>query len=237
MSKLLNVVASSKKFEIKCKSETEADVIIYDDIGKDSFWFDSFGVKDLDKELRELPDTVDLLNVRINSPGGSVFEGYAIYNRLRQHKARVVVYIDGIAASIASIIAMAGDEIIMGEASGIMIHKPWTCLCGDAKDMEETINLLDGLEEQMINVYKKVTGKDSTELRQMLAAETWLWGQDAVDEGFATRMSEDGETFAAAASLDKQWFAKKPDASKLKNIAKEKVNSFKEEVEGFLART
>ena len=156
MSKLLNVVASSKKFEIKCKSETEADVIIYDDIGKDSFWFDSFGVKDLDKELRELPDTVDLLNVRINSPGGSVFEGYAIYNRLRQHKARVVVYIDGIAASIASIIAMAGDEIIMGEASGIMIHKPWTCLCGDAKDMEETINLLDGLEEQMINVYKKV---------------------------------------------------------------------------------
>lgn len=232
MGKLIDLPAS--KFEIKCKSNTEAEIVIYDDIGKDGFFFDAFGVKDLDRELKkdEMKNVTDL-TVRINSGGGSVFEGYAIYNRLKQHRARVTVYIDGIAASIASIIAMAGDEIIMGDASGIMIHKPWAPIAGNSSEMADMIDLLDGLEEQMINVYRKKTKKDSTEIRQMLADETWLFGQDAVDAGFATRMDEEGELFAVAASADKKWFKKQP---QMPNMVQDKISSFKNEIEGFLAR-
>ena len=238
MADLLELPKSDTKVKINCKSETEAELVIYDDIGKDGWFFEAFGVKELDRELKkDNMKNVTSLSVRINSGGGSVFEGYAIYNRLKQHSAKVTVYVDGIAASIASIIAMAGDEIVMGEASGIMIHKPWAPIAGNSAEMANMIELLDGLEEQMINVYKRKTGRDSTEIRQMLADETWMFGQDAVDAGFATRMDTDDELLQVAASTNKTWFKKKPETPAIKNTSSDKITSFKKDIKDFLART
>lgn len=236
MDKFITLPKSEKVFKINCKSNTEAEIVIYDDIGKDGFFFDAFSAKDLDAELKkpEMKNVTDL-TVRINSGGGSVFEGYTIYNRLKRHRAKVTVYVDGMAASIASIIALAGDEVIMGEASALMIHKPWAPMQGNATEMNDMAELLDSLENQMVAVYKKRTGKDEVEIRQMLAEETWFFGQEAVDHGFATRMDEGGELMNVAASADKKWFKHKP-KMEAQNLVTNKINSFKDELENFLAR-
>jgi len=234
---LIKIAESRKPLQIKAKTETVAELTIYDDIGQDG-WFSAFGAKELDKALKELdtdnPNIKDL-HVRINSPGGSVFEGYVIYNRLKQYKATITVFIDGIAASIASVIAMAGDEVVMGEASQLMIHKPWSYTVGNAGEHEDTIELLDRLEEQLIQVYRKKTGKDSTELRQMLKNETWINQDEAVEMGFADRVASDDETIRVAASFNRDWITKQP-KNMNSTYVKNKISSFKDEVEGYLAR-
>lgn len=161
----------------------EAEVYVYGDIGG---WFDGVVAEDFAKEIAGLD--VETLNVRVNSPGGFVFDGVAIYNALVAHKAHVVMHIEGIAASIASVIAMAGDEIRIGEASTIMIHKPWSFAIGDAEDMRKEADVLDVLEGGIIDIYAARTGKPADELMTMVAAETWLRGQAAVDAGFADVM-------------------------------------------------
>lgn len=164
-------------------AEKEAEVYIYGDIGG---WFDGVVAEDFAKEIAALD--VETLNVRINSPGGTVFDGVAIYNALAAHKARVVVHVEGIAASIASVIAMAGDEIRIGEAATIMIHKPWSFAIGNADALRKEAEVLDTLEGGIIDIYAARTGEDRKALEGMIAAETWLRGQEAVDAGFADVM-------------------------------------------------
>jgi ATP-dependent Clp protease protease subunit len=159
------------------------EVYVYGDIGG---WFDGVVAEDFAKEIAALD--VETLNVRVNSPGGFVFDGVAIYNALVAHPAKVVMHIEGIAASIASVIAMAGDEIRIGEAATIMIHKPWSFAIGDAEDMRKEADVLDVLEGGIIDIYAARTGKPADELTTMVAAETWLRGQAAVDAGFADIM-------------------------------------------------
>ncbi len=219
--------------KIMNKSATESDIIIYAPIG-DDYWGDGSMVsaKNFSKELSAIPDTVNTINVRINSPGGDVFDGIAIYNRLKQHKAKKIVYIDVLAASIASIIALAGDEIKIGEGALYMIHLPWTFAMGDRTDLDNTINRLMDVEEQMLGIYAKRTKLDRSEIRSMLEEETWMDADQAISNKFVDSKVE--ETVAIAASaIDSKWIAKKPkmyfsqtDAiTEKKNALLEKVRS------------
>jgi ATP-dependent protease ClpP protease subunit len=228
-------------FSIKVKSEKEAEITIYSEIGE-SFWFDSFSAKDFDDKLKELPSTVNHIVVRLNSPGGDVFDGYTIYNRLRQHKAKVTVYIDGLAASIASVIALAGDEVYIGEGGFFMIHRPWTGVVGNASDMEATIQLLDNIEEQLIKVYHKKTKIDKVELRRLMEGNanedgTWMNADKAIELGFVDGKMEEEESLDVAASIKNSTILKNrklPGVNPAK--IKEKISKFKQDVESFLAR-
>jgi ATP-dependent Clp protease protease subunit len=165
------------------EEKKEAEVFVYGDIGG---WFDGVTAEDFAKEVAGLD--VDSITVQLNSGGGVVFDGVAIYNALAQHKAKVVVNITGIASSIASVIAMAGDEIRIAEGAHVMIHKPWSFAIGDAEDMRKEAEVLDKLESGIIDIYEARTGKDRKQLEDWVAAETWFKGQEAVDAGFADEM-------------------------------------------------
>ena len=136
--------------------KASAEILIYEDIGE-GFFTSGVTAQCFLKELRALGE-VNHLDIRINSNGGSVFDGVAIYNALRQHPASKTVHVDGIAASIASIIAMAGDEIHMGQGAYMMIHDPSGLAMGTAEQMRETANLLDGIKAQLVDIYTSRTG-------------------------------------------------------------------------------
>ena len=234
MSKILNLPNRNQPFQIKAKSSTKAEIILYGAIGA-SWYEDSISAKQFSDEMNKLDSSVKEISLRINSPGGDVFDGITIYNRLKQHPARVTAYIDGISASIASIIMLAADEIVMGEGSLILVHLPWTMAAGNRTDFDNTIMRLMDIEEQMISIYAKKTKKSRADIRQMLEAETWLDASQAKEEGFIdTVMSE---TMPIAASiLDKsKWINKMP-----KNIVTDKsqadktITELKSKIEGFM---
>jgi ATP-dependent protease ClpP protease subunit len=161
-------------------ADESADVYIYGDIGG---WWDGIQPEDIAKEIADLD--VATLNVHVNSPGGVVWDGFAIYNAFAAHSAHVIMNVEGVAASIASVIVMAGDEIRIGESANIMIHKPWSFSVGDADAMRQEADLLDNLEQGIVDIYAARTEKDDATLKNWIKAETWLRGQKAVDEGFA----------------------------------------------------
>jgi len=159
-----------------------AEIVIYDEIG-------AFGIpaKAFLDELKVL-EPVTGLTVRINSPGGSVFDGVAIYNALKRHDARVTVWIDGIAASIASMIAMAGDVIVMPENALLVLHDPSGLVAGTAADMRAMADALDKMAARMVAAYRDKSGRDDAEIEALMAAETWLSAQEAVALGLADRI-------------------------------------------------
>lgn len=217
---------------IEAKENNKAEIVIYAPIGA-SFWEESITAKQFHDELKKIPDTVKEISVRINSPGGDVFDGITIYNLLKQKKGRKICYIDGVAASIASIIAMAGDEIIMSEGAQFMVHKPWTMTMGNSEDLEKTIQRLDDIEEQMISIYRNKTKLERAEIRDMLRSETWMDSDVAVSKGFATKKIDDG--IKVAASLEKaNWIKHKPVFENKK--FKSEVENLKSEVENFLSK-
>jgi len=164
---------------------TEAEVLIYGDIGYG--WYDQgITAESISNEIANLE--VDDIHVRINSGGGLVFEGLAIYQTLARHDANIIVHIDGIAASIASIIAMAGDEIRIAEGANLMIHKPWSGMWGNADDLRKEADVLDQLEKGLVNIYEARTGAKRADIEQWVQDETWFLGQEAVDAGFADVM-------------------------------------------------
>tara|TARA_R100001591_G_scaffold103665_1_gene111057 strand:- start:592 stop:1761 length:1170 start_codon:yes stop_codon:yes gene_type:complete len=143
------------------------------------------------------------IEVRINSVGGEVQEGITIYNLLKSYTGNVKVIVDGWAASIASIIALGGDELVMNEGSFIMIHNPWTGMMGEAKDLRQEADLLDLMTNELVNIYVQATGLDEGEIRKMMDEETWLNPTDAIEKGFANSV----ETFnkvAACVSKDQK---------------------------------
>lgn len=224
-----------KSFQIRNKSATSAEIIVYGAIGE-SYWDDAVSAKEFSNELAKLPKTVNQIDVRVNSPGGDVFDGVTIYNRLKQHSANVTVYIDGLAASIASIIALAGDEIVMGEGALYMVHLPWTFSMGDRNDLENTINRLMDVEEQLLSIYARKTGLDRLELKAMLEAETWLDADQALEMGFIDKKVEESEPIAASA-LEKRWIVRKPKnfLSDTK-VVKKGIDNLSDKIEGLLAR-
>ena len=163
---------------------TGAEVVIYDEIG-------AYGVsaKGFLAELGALPDATPL-TLRLNSPGGSVFDAVAIYNAIKRHSGTVTVWIDGIAASAASYIAMAGDEIVMPENAFLMIHDPAGMVMGTAIDMRAMAEALDKIKGSLLQGYAAKSGRPQEEIAPLMAAETWLDAKDALDLGFADRIAE-----------------------------------------------
>lgn len=165
-------------YRIKNLSGGLAEVMIYDEIGY-------FGItaSDFVRELKDI--TADRLNVHLNTPGGEVFDGIAIYQALRQHPAQVHVTVDSLAASIGSVIAMAGDNVVMARNSTMMIHDGFGMGVGNAADMRELANLLDKTSENIASIYAERTGKESAYWRGLMKAETWFSAEEAVDAGLA----------------------------------------------------
>ncbi len=149
--------------------------------------------------IDESPDGIDL---RINSGGGEVFEGQAIYSLLNQYKVKtgnpVRVFVDSLAASIASVIAMAGDEIIMAENALLMIHNPWTWGGGTAKELRETANVLDKVRDTLVTVYETRTGLSRDTIGALMDEETWFNAKEAVEMGFADTIISPSQVAAAS---------------------------------------
>lgn len=138
------------------------------------------------------------VSVVINSPGGNYFEGLSIYNILREHKAKVTVKIVGIAASAASVIAMAGDEIKISRAGFLMIHNVWVTAAGDRHALREVADWLEPFDATAVDIYQARSGIDAKEIAKMLDTETWIGGKTAVDKGFADAFLDADEIAASA---------------------------------------
>lgn len=200
---------------------------IYGDIGE-SFFGDSVSASDVKSQLSSMSG--DVL-VRINSAGGSVFDGFAIYNLLNEYSGEVTVKIDALAASAASVVAMAGDAIEMADNALFMIHNPWTIALGDSKDMKKTADLLDKIRDSIVTTYQSRSDLSADEISDMMNEETWLNADEAMKKGFITSKSSDSVEISN--KIEKPWMnrviepsSSEPDKSFL-NIQKRKLKLLK----------
>lgn len=178
------------------------EIDLFGDISDATWWGDEITPKQFKDDLDNLGD-VNELAIHINSGGGDVFAGFAIYNMLARHKAHKTVYIDGLAASIASLIAMAGDEIVMPRNSMLMIHNAWAMIAGNAGELRKMADELDKVDGVLRSTYVAKTGLEEAEIADLMANETWFTANDAVEKGFATSVEE---SVKIAASLDDKYF-------------------------------
>ena len=176
-------------------SNSETSISIYDSIGEN---WEGTGVtaKRIGAALRNIG--AQDVTVNLNSPGGDFFECMAIYNLLREHKAKVTVRVLGVAASVSSVIAMAGDEILMGDGSFLMIHNAWAVAVGNRHDMTDTAAVLAPFDAAMAALYAHRTGMSEAEAALLMDRETWIGAQQAVDDGFATGLLPSSEITRAA---------------------------------------
>lgn len=181
-------MARSKNFYNLSKNDgKKAELMIYGEIG--SGWFSEITGETINEELKLIGD-VEEIDVRIHSPGGSVFEGVAIYNALKNHKAKINVIIDGYCASIATVIAMAGDTVRMRLGTIFMVHNPYTLIQGNADELEKMGVTLSILCENMIDIYMTKFNGTRAEMKAMMDAETWLDPQSALDKGFIDQIEK-----------------------------------------------
>lgn len=172
-------------FSIENKAAEKATIYIYDEIGGWGITASQFVA-----ELNQIK--AGAIDLRINSPGGSVFEGVTIYNALRRHDAVVDTYIDGVAASIASVVALAGARVHIAENAFYMIHEPFALTVGTAEEMRKTADTLDQVSKAtIIAAYRKKTGKSDDEITAWMAAETWFSAEEALAAGFADVVESD----------------------------------------------
>ena len=197
---------NEKWYNIQNKAGASTDVYIFDEIGMWGVTAQNF-ISDI-KDLKDTP-----INLRINSLGGDVFDGLAIYNVIKKRTAKTTVYIEGIAASIATIIALGADEVIMSENSLFMIHNASGGAMGESKDLQKTAQVLDKITRQLAEVYESKTGLSQEAIQDMMDEETWLNAQEAFDLGFIDTIS------------DAIKIAAKYDVSKFKNITQEEIKN------------
>ena len=174
------------------KNDASADLYIFGDI---CAWAwpelgEQSGVT-IVNQLKELD--VDTINVHINSYGGDVSEGLAIYNVLREHKAQIVTICDGFACSAASVVFMAGDRRVMQPASLLMIHNAWTVAMGNAAQLRKTADDIETITQASVEAYKKVATISEEEIKALMDAETWILPKDAVEYGFATEIDDEDD--------------------------------------------
>lgn len=175
-----------------------ATITMYDAIGEDPWSDGGVTAKKVAAALRSIGDRQ--VTVSINSPGGDFFEGIAIYNLLREHPYKVTVKVVGLAASAASIIAMAGDEIQVARSGFLMIHNAWAVVIGNRNDLTEAAGVMAGFDEAMADLYAQAAGITKEEAARLMDEETWLNGQEAVDAGFATALLPADEVVEESAS-------------------------------------
>lgn len=193
------------------------EVMIYDQIGMD-WWGDGLSARDFREEFNAIK--ANEINLHINSPGGSIYEGLAIYNTIKSHPAKINGFVDGIAASISSVVLMASDTIIMPENADLLIHKPWSGIVGNSDDMRNEADELDRLEDQIAKIYSDRTGINIKEISRMMSEERWISGNDAVEMGFADEVIENKK--AAACMFDIGMFNSIPERHKKNSIAQNK---------------
>lgn len=170
---------------VAAKAESQPETLsIYDEIG---FW--GVQAKDFRASLGAVKSQV--LNVEINSPGGDMFAGIAIYNMLRASGKTIHTKVMGVAASAASVIAMAGDKIIMPKNSMMMVHNPWTVVAGNADELRDTADTLDKMGISLMSTYVNKTGLPEEEVQALLAVDTWLTADEALEKGFATELADE----------------------------------------------
>ena len=216
--------------QIKNQTDTSADLYFYGDIV--SSWWGAW--EDADQYPEKVKNFLDEakgkdLNIYVNSGGGSVFAGMAIYNMIKRHKGNKTVYIDGLAGSIASVIALAGDKVVIPSNAYMMIHKPWTYTYGNSNELREQANVLDTIEEGIMNVYKDnlKDGVDIEEVRELVNEETWLTGEDAI-KYFNIELSETIDVVACASDFyDKYNKVPNTISNKLKNKESSKDKEIK----------
>ncbi len=188
--------ARAPRFKFQNKAANAAEILIYGPIGQD-FYGDGITAKSFDNQLKKLGN-VRSIDLRIDSPGGSVFDGRTIYTRLVQHRAKINVYIDGVAASAASFIAMAGDNISIAEGGFFMIHDASAVTVGNKKKHEETLALLRTVDDTILQTYVARTGLSAKQIEEWMSDEKWFTGKEAVENRFADDLMENKKVAACA---------------------------------------
>lgn len=190
-------------YEIKASSDDEATIYVYDEIS-------SWGVS-ANQFCRDLDNiTAKNITLKINSPGGSVFDGCTIHNALKEHPATVNVQVDGLAASIASIIAMAGNKITMAKNAMMMIHNAWGGIYGNAGEMRKYADVLEKIDGTLVDTYSERTGMGKRAIKQMMADETWMTADEALKNGFCDSV---GNQTDAKASFDLSKYNRVPESA------------------------
>jgi len=223
-------VKKNKKFwsfKAQDESNNSAELLLYGEISSYSWWGDEVTPKQFKEDLDALGD-VSEIKVFINSPGGDVFAGQAIHSMLKRHTAKVSVYVDGLAASIASVIAMAGDTIYMPKNSMMMIHNPWTWSSGTAEDFRKLADDMDKIRESIITTYENKSGMSRDKIIELLNAETWLTAEEAVAYGLANEIEQEKEIAALSKGGILMLNGQEMDLSKFKNAPKLFVASLPE---------
>lgn len=196
-------------FRMEKKSAEYAEIEIFDEI--DAFW--GIGPKEFKERFDEIKDAASI-KLLLNSPGGSVFDGMAIYHLLEKERDRLEVEVVGLAASIASIVALAGSRMTVAKGAYYMIHNPWTLVMGGAEDLRKTADTLDKLKADFVSIYRDWSGLEEPAIVEMMDAETWMTSAEAVANGFAEGEEDYGDVAARASAfgLKKYGFAKVPEA-------------------------
>lgn len=211
MKKLLNLLASNRGRAVPHALVTAGDettIYLYDSIVSDDAtadWFGGVSAQSLVPQIRAIKGGT--INLRINSPGGDVFAAQAICQAIRETSAKVVAHVDGYAASAATVIATAADEVRISDGAMYMIHCGWTMAMGNAEELRSTAGLLDKVDATMCAQYARKTGLAEADVLTMMQAETWFTAQEAVDKGFANAISDSPKI---AASWDVSAYANAP---------------------------
>ncbi len=190
----------NKFWNFKAIDDKQGELTLYGEISNETWYGDEVTPKEFKAGLDDLGE-IETLNVYINSPGGDVFAGQTIYSILKRHKAQKNVYIDGLAASIASVIAMAGSTIFMPKNSMMMIHNPWTFGVGNASDFRKLAEDLDKIRESLISTYEDRSALMRDEIIDIMDKETWLTASECEEYGFCDVVEEEKNI---AASIDKE---------------------------------
>lgn len=183
-----DVLAKWAQMPVSAERDSDTTISILDVIGEDYWSGTGVTANRISAALRSIGDRA--ITVRINSPGGDMFEGIAIYSLLRAHPAKVTVEVLGWAASAASIIAMAGDEIRMGLGSFMMVHNAWGLVIGNRHDMREAASLFDQFDAAIADIYQARTGMARTDIEQLMDAETFMNPTQAIEYGFADAVDD-----------------------------------------------
>lgn len=203
-----DVLAKWAEKPLAAESDDPNTISIYDVIGEDMWTGGGFTAKRMSAALRSIGKNP--VTVKINSPGGDMFEGIAIYNLLREHPAKVTIDVMGWAASAASIIAMAGDEIRMGLGTFMMVHNAWGVVIGNRHDMRDAAKLFDGFDAAIIDIYEARTGLSSKDITKLMDAETFMGPSEAVEKGFADVIADDLKADdAGAKNTDRRLMARR----------------------------
>lgn len=177
------------QFKAKTDDESVGELFLYGEIADSTWWGDEVTPKQFKADLDALGD-ISTLNIYINSPGGDCFAGHAITSMIRRCKANTVAYVDGLAASMASVVASGCQKTVMPSNAMMMVHHPWTIAIGNANDFRKMADDMDKVCESSIAIYKEKTGMDDDEIKKLLDAETWMTAQDAFDLGFCDEIEE-----------------------------------------------